>query len=275
MNILVTIDANYIPPLEVMLYSLARHHQGDAISVYLLHEAIEAPLLEQLANKLAIIQIDLYPIQVDAAVFDSFPTTERYPFAMYYRIFAAHFLPPTVDKILYLDPDMVIINSLDELYQMDLGQNFFAASTHVDKGLEKVNQLRLNYSEGIYVNSGILLMNLSALRLEQDLNQVSEYIDKFKNLLLLPDQDVISALYSGRIIEFSAVKYNMTERMWMVQKLLKGADSLAWIHANCHVIHYIGRNKPWKNDYRGELNRYYFEAQGFQAGYIAAGRENE
>lgn len=270
MNILVTIDSLYIPPLEIMLFSLARQHPNTEITVYLLHENISSKDLTQLDERLRLISITLYPIQVTQDQFKNFPITDRYPFAMYYRLFASHLLPSTLDKILYLDPDMVILNSLEGLYHLELGEYFFAAATHVEKPLEFINQVRLNYSNGIYVNSGVLLMNLSALRQEQDISKIGTYIEQFKNLLILPDQDVLSALYPNKILEINAVQYNMTERMWLKQKLSFSGNELNWISENSHIIHYIGRNKPWLSDYRGDLDIFYHEAVGFRNGFIAA-----
>jgi lipopolysaccharide biosynthesis glycosyltransferase len=32
---------------------------------------------------------------------------------------------------------------------------------------------------------------------------------------------------------------------------------LAWVDKNAYILHYIGRNKPWKEKYRGILRGYY------------------
>lgn len=270
MNILVTVDKNYIAHLEVMLFSLRKHHRNHEINVYLLYEKISQEALDILSDNLALCDIYLHTIKIQGEFFDEFPISDRYPLTMYYRLLAAQFLPIDMDRILYLDPDIVIINSLDELYHMEIEEYYFAAATHVDKTLEKINQVRLNYSDGIYINSGVLLMNLELLRKEQELTAIKEYVARFKDLLLLPDQDVLSALYANKVLQFDAVKYNMTERMWLKEKLLQLSNNLKWVEERCHIIHYIGRNKPWLSDYRGDLDCYYLEAKGFKDGYLAA-----
>ena len=118
MNILVTIDQNYIKQLEVMMFSLRRHHPKEELDVYLLHEKIPEKALKKLSETLQIVTINLHPIQIDNQFFENFPITERYPYTMYYRLLAAHFLPDSVDRVLYLDPDLVIINPIDELYNI-------------------------------------------------------------------------------------------------------------------------------------------------------------
>ena len=39
-----------------------------------------------------------------------------------------------------------------------------------------------------YINSGVMLMNLQALRAEQDTQAVFDYMDAHKGRLMLPDQ---------------------------------------------------------------------------------------
>ena len=110
-------------------------------------------------------------------------------------------------------------------------------------------------------------MNLEELRKHHDIQQVFEYIRRMKDALILPDQDVISALYGGKIREIDHYRYNMTERILRVQQLpgvaglqnLQGMDPIdvKWICKNSCVIHYIGRNKPWKERYSGKLDFFY------------------
>ena len=52
---------------------------------------------------------------------------------MYYRLLAAQFLPDHLHRILYLDPDILVINSLRPLWETDLKGNLFAAAAHTGK----------------------------------------------------------------------------------------------------------------------------------------------
>lgn len=264
MNILVTLDAGYLSPLTIMLRSLVDNHRCE-LDVYVMNSSLTKKHLKQVRDNVeaycgsqAAQGLRLIDVKVDQAMLQDAPITDRYPQEMYYRIFAARFLPEHLDRVLYLDPDMVIINSLTELYEMNMGGDWFAAASHVGKVLEKINEIRLQSEEpGPYINSGVMLMNLKELRKHQDERQVFDYIEKNKELLILPDQDVISALYGGRIREIDPYRYNMTERLLMVQ--LPGTElaDMKWICDHCAVIHYCGRNKPWKEHYIGKLDIFY------------------
>lgn len=132
MNILLTLDENYLLPCKVMLDSLFASNPAETdVTVYLLHSAIPAEKLEELASFCAALGAALRPIAVDAALFESAPTSKRYPKEMYYRLLSPLILPREVERVLYLDPDMLIINPLRPLWEMDLyGKAFAAAVPH-------------------------------------------------------------------------------------------------------------------------------------------------
>ena len=277
MNILVTLDEGYLGPLTIMLRSLVDNHRttktggdrGEAwdIDVYVMNSALNEAQLEKVRRGVEDYcgaedtkRMKLIDVKVDPEMLKNAPITERYPQEMYYRIFAARFLPKDLERVLYLDPDMVIINSLEELYTMDFENHWFCAASHVGRVLEKINEIRLQSEEpGPYINSGVMLMNLSALRESQDERQVFGYIEKNRDVLILPDQDVISALYGGKIKEIDHYRYNMTERAFTAEQInpIPGAVDEKWVMRNTCVVHYLGRNKPWKEHYRGKLDFFY------------------
>lgn len=191
---------------------------------------------------------------------DEAPTTARYPQEIYYRIFAAKYLPDTIDKILYLDPDLIVNGSLKELYNINLENYYFAAASHTGPLLRKFNEIRLDMDDDApYINSGVMLMNLKRLREEQNYNDVFEFIEKRKMLLMLPDQDIISALYGSKILALDSFKYNMTERLYRLHAPFEKDLDLDWVRKNSIIIHYCGKNKPWKDNYLGLLNVFYDE----------------
>lgn len=255
MNILVTCDSGYAKQAALMLFSLQKNHQDVFLNIFAagtLQEGDIALMGKALDGE----KSRITHVAFDGEVLKDAPTTDRYPVEMYYRIFAAQYLPQDLERVLYLDPDLVVIGSLEELYGMEMGDAFFAAASHVKENtpLEKINQKRLDM-EGIYINSGVMLLNLEALRREQDVRAVIKYIAEHEKILFLPDQDVISGLYHEKILPIDAHIYNMTERILMLEGL-KGLET-DWICRNSAIIHYCGRNKPWKPMYKGKLDIFY------------------
>src|SRR5699024_11135959 len=130
---------------------------------------------------------ELIDVPLSEEMFQDAPISDRYPKEMYYRLFAAQYLPQELDRILYLDPDLVVINSLRSLYEIDFGDNLFAAASHIEsRTFKNFNRRRLHLSEQArYINSGVMMMNLSLLRTQQDPQQIYQFIEEHKNTLLL------------------------------------------------------------------------------------------
>lgn len=258
MNILVTLNAGYLSVLVVMLRSLAISNKHSKFDVYVMNTSLAEKDIEYLKDN-TLDNINIIDLKISDKFLDNAPVTKRYPKEMYYRILASYYLPKSVDKILYLDPDLVVINKLDKLYNMDLDNYYFAAASHIWGILQTFNRIRLRMdSNDVYINSGVMLMNIKLLRKEQDRDEVYRFINRYKNKLMLPDQDVISGLYANKILPLDPYVYNMTEKL-LNQTYFMPHVNERWIKENSVIIHYCGRNKPWKKDYKGTLNKFYDE----------------
>ena len=264
MNILVTLNRGYLKQLKIMLLSIVDNNPHTEFNVFVVHNSLNKfdfyELVEISEN------ICFHSIYVDDNFLKKAPTTSRYPKEMYYRIFACRLIPNEVKKILYLDPDIVVINSLDELYNMDLEGNLFAAASHLKETgvITKINELRLSMHAGTgYYNSGVMLMDLEQLRRELSEKEIFEYIEEHKSGLILPDQDILNGIYSHRIKSIDPYRYNISDRILTLHNLksisLSNKIFLDWVEENAVIIHYCGRNKPWKDNYIGELNFFYNE----------------
>lgn len=259
-NVLVTLDKNYIPQLNVMLFSLLESDPDCYFDVYLIHTALGE------ADVVSTVHVlggrgQLHLVCADSLRLENAPTTSRYPKEIYYRIFAAQLLPESIDRVLYLDPDLIVNGSIRSLYDLPMEDYFFAAASHTGAFLRKVNGIRLDLEEDApYINSGVMLMNLERLRREQDPEEVFSFIERHHSTLILPDQDVISALYGSKIYALDTYRYNMSERLYQHHAAFEKDLDLEWVAKNAVIIHYCGRNKPWKENYIGQLNVFYLRA---------------
>lgn len=216
MNILFTVNREYMEHVIDCIRSIIRFPSNDGYNVYILHSDFQAQdqiyFMTQIGDKNTMVHFQF----VDSSLFASFPESDRYPRLIYYRIFAASLLPPDVDKVLYLDGDTIVINPLEELYKRDFEGNYFLACTHVKKFLNKINQYRLGMEEeSTYINSGVMLMNLSELREKQNIKEVMSFVEKKRRYLTLPDQDIITALYGNKTGIFETMKYNLSDRCYL------------------------------------------------------------
>lgn len=261
MNLLFVIDDAYVEQFKVVLFSIAQQMPQQDFQVYVMQKILLEKNAEigHFVEKLGMVY---HPIVVGEEAFAHAPTTDRYPDTIYYRLLAHEFLPAEVDKILYLDADLICLNDFRDLYEMEMGNQLYAAASHNEDGrlLDYVNKLRLNNFEmdSSYFNTGILLMNLEAIRHHVKRQAILDFIDKNRNWLILPDQDVLNGLYADKVIAIPDEIYNYDARYSLIYHAKsQGKWDLNWVIDHTVFLHFAGRDKPWKSNYRGRYSGLY------------------
>lgn len=261
MNLLFAINHNFTGLLCKTLFSIAKNGGAEHYEAYILHSDLtenDRNTIENTAPEL----LSCHFIPVDESIFQGFPESERYPKQIYYRLAAPLLLPETLDKILYLDVDLVVINSLQELYHSDFEGNYYIACSHTDEFLTKFNQLRLGVEDGVpYINTGVMMMNLPLLRRHLDIDKIRTAAQKKMHSFLLPDQDLLTLMHGEHIKLVDTMRYNLSDRLLTFHNMDPRNEKLDldWVRKNAVIIHYFGKNKPWKEHYKGILDVLYHE----------------
>lgn len=249
MNLLFSIDDRFWRQMLTVLNSIRLNSQSRQIDVYVIQS-------QKLAHTKEIKQIcelwgmHYHPIVIKDEEFDQAPVTDRYPKTIYYRLLAHQYLPKQLHRILYLDADVLCINDVGSLYDTDLDGYLYASAIHT--GLtgttEVINKIRLqNFDADGYYNSGVLLMNLDLIRQRVHAEDIYEYIRE--HVLLLPDQDVLNALYGKDIKTVPDQLYNFDARKGQTYETISfGEWTLDWVIKHTVILHYCGRHKPWLVD---------------------------
>ena len=127
-NLLVTLDDNYMPQLQVLLTSIHINNPGESFEIWMIHSGIAQAWLDKIEKQCGSFSFPFSPLKIDSSYFKNAPVTRQYPQEMYYRLLAPHILPDSLHRILYLDPDTLVINPLDPLWETDMQGNLFAAA---------------------------------------------------------------------------------------------------------------------------------------------------
>ena len=251
MELLVTVDKNYIPPLQVMLTSLYMNNPGEKVELYLLHSRLQEKELEPLEKQCGRLGYKFFPVKIEDSWFSQAPVTKQYPREMYYRLLAPCFLPQKLHRILYLDPDILVINSLKPLWETDMKGRLFAAAAHTGKTnlANNINQVRLGTTNK-YFNSGVLLINLDQGRKEILPEEIFRYAGEHAKELLLPDQDILNAVFGSRTLELDDYLWNYDARNYSTYLLRSGGVcDMDWVMGNTGILHFCGKTKPWQAGY--------------------------
>lgn len=259
LEIVVTCDEGYLGPLRTMLLSLRANNRAENIRVWILHRGIPQLALESLAVFCGHIEIELAPRMVDQALFAHARSSERYPQEMYYRMLATHVIDADIDRALYLDPDILIINPLTPLFDIVLGDCVFAAASHTDAvhPATALNNVRLNTNE-VYFNTGVILMDMRRAKALIDLDEIFAFAMEHERKLLFPDQDIFNALYGERTLPVPDQVWNYDARKYPDNIIRTGGEAtLDWVMNNTAILHFCGRDKPWAPKYRGQFAALY------------------
>ena len=258
-SLLVTLDENYIEQMKVLMTSIYINNPGQIFNIYLIHSGISDEKLDALESNLSKFSYKLFPIKAEDGLFSSARVTDRYPKEMYYRLLAGELLPENLDKIIYIDPDILVINSLKEIWETDIRDFLFAAASHTGKTdmANNVNKIRLG-TDTDYYNSGFLLINLKRAREEIVPEEIFAYADHNYKNLLLPDQDILNAMYGDKVLPLKDSIYNYDARNYSSYLLRsKGEEDLGWVMENTVILHFCGRDKPWKKNHRTKFTALY------------------
>lgn len=242
MNVLISVDKNYLDSALTMLFSL-RRYVHEEITVYLLNHSLSAEDIdysaEYLRKKCSIL---LQCINVKNKTIDHMPVVAHFSVEMYYRIFAQFFLPDSIERVLWLDADIIVLKDISSFYHQSFdGKKYIVASDYGVNSFEywKAHRMKLGLpDEYEYFNSGVMLMNLKCLRKETSEETILKAIEAIRDELILPDQDVLNCLYQ------EDVKYVD----WRVYNFQYGSnrridsDELQKIA----ILHYVSGRKPWK-----------------------------
>lgn len=259
MNLLVTLDSNYIKPLKVMLASLFINNPAEDFHIYLMHSRIKDDEIADIEYFVDSYGQKLFEVKIDDEYFQDAPVILHYTKEMYYRLLAFKFLPKDLDRILYLDPDILVINPVRELYNTELDGYLYAAAFRNTLAVKEINRIRLYpYKINAYFNSGVLLMNLELQRKVVNEESIYSFVEKNRSKLILPDQDIINTLYSTQIKSLDEKLYNYDTRHYNYYKLTtNNLWDMDYIMRNTVILHFCGKKKPWRKGYRGKFHSLY------------------
>lgn len=225
-------DYGYIRYIEATLKSICYHH--DNCKVYILNQDIPQEWFISVREKMGHKQSELVDVKLTSGLVSE--TWKLPPFGahMNHMSFARYFIPQFVeeDKVLYLDSDTIVTRSLNELFEIELGDKLLAAAK-VIYGLED------------RFNSGVLLVNNKLWKEENIQATLIEITDRDHETLLESDQTVFNRVAGERYIvlddtyNFQVGYDRIAEERQQYFVLEMSTDPLP------AIIHYLSGDKPW------------------------------
>ena len=180
----------------------------------------------------------------EAASYEHLPTHSHLSFAMYLRIFMTEYLDSSLEKVLYLDSDIVINSDISELWLLPLGNAYVGAAR---EPYDRRQREPLGFSPGdLYINSGVMLVNLTQWRTDQVLPRLLAFAEDNQVILHSPDQDVINSVFRGRICDIG-YQWNWQALFARLSPFELGLDRETFHRLRCapKLVHFTSAYKPW------------------------------
>ena len=257
MNILVTLDSNYIFPLTVLVKSLMITNPQNEFDLYVAHSSLTEEDFDRIKSAADLSRTRVHSVFISAEVFENAPVLKRITKETYYRLLMMDYLPGSVERVLYIDPDTVILKDISPLYNIDFKGKTIAAAGHTKLFVEDLNHIRFGTGrESRYFNAGVMMVNLRKMRENITSEMVFDYIRKNRRRLFLADQDVLNGLFGNDMIPIDECIYNLDEKTVVYNR--RRVKGLKWVENNTVIVHYNGKYKPWKEGYKGILAPLWF-----------------
>ena len=241
------VDANFVPPMGIMLTSLAINNPTRAFTVHVFLNSIlpeDSARLKVLVRDFPQMRFEL--CFVNAGAFAGFHVGKNYTAATYNRIAIACCLYPAVKRILYLDADTLCLNKIDGIFQIPFDGAVFMSAKDSGAWLPEHKNTVGIPKDKPYFNVGVMNIDLAAWN-EIDLSQKMMDILRQRKLPL-QDQDALNILLPEGAIKTLPQRYNRFCLMKEENESLP-EDTV--------IVHFAGDVKPWQPWCTNEAKKIY------------------
>lgn len=246
MNILIATDDNGLIPTLTMLKSV-ECNVNTTVDMYVFYHSLSKRNLLRIKRQCAEsknVRLHSKKIQ-DGMLPKAVLNPTRWPIEAFLRYYAIELMPSNMDKILYLDIDIIVNKDLDELYEYEFKDEELVCVCEdirikTFKGLQELKRETyklLGFDENErYFNSGMMLWNLRGIRKRYTTQDLVSFTIQNPQLLQWADQSILNHFFHQYAVYVDDKKFNFRPGCYRPdeeKRLLKRAV----------IIHYLF--KPW------------------------------
>ena len=215
-------DENYVRPLTVMLHSAAQQlGDGRELNVFLFDGGIESESLAGIHESMCGLPVNLRILRPSLEPVQDLMTSHHITHAAYLRLMAARLLPDSIDKVIYLDSDVLVVDDLTELWEVPIEDNYCLAVTDISCPFVDAQEVRdpevqrckpyLNALNPVgnwkelglegsanYFNSGVMVLNLELWRQDNIEEKLFRCLRENESHVWCWDQYALNVVFAGR-----------------------------------------------------------------------------
>ena len=243
-NICISSDENYAKYAGVLIASILYNAAPeDELCFYILDGGINNSTKEEILKLKNIKDCIINFVEIDDTLFEDYRNinTHSYlPLAAFYRL-KLSLLLPKVDRVIYMDCDVIVNVKLGTLFDVDLDGNILGGVLDINKRMLKKNSY--------YINSGVLVIDLDAIRKQHIEEEFLYWTKEHLNTIQMGDQEIINEVLKGRI--------KILDEKWNVQS--SNFTNRSSYTNTPYIIHFVSKRKPWHFGSFSYHRKYYFK----------------
>lgn len=232
-NIAYGIDDNYARCMATSIASFCMNNKNKNFCFYI----VASDLSNKTKIKLKILakdyNINIIIYEINKDFFRDMPIVHEISLATYFRILLPN-LVLDVEKLYYIDADIVCLKDADILFNINLEDNIIAAVPDSKKMNIKRNA-DLKLKQHIYFNAGVLIIDIKEWNNNDTSDRILEVINKYKDIIKYEDQDALNIVLSKKV-KYISKKFNCIN--------LKDINIEEIV-----LLHFANHPKPWNEDW--------------------------
>lgn len=185
--------------------------------------------------------------------------SKRITMATYYRCILSALLPTDIDRVIYLDCDIIITGDLRPFYTLPIDDVAVAAVEDVGCGEAARYDVLCYPMADSYFNAGVLLVNLRYWREHNVPQACADYYRQYPERILFNDQDLLNCVLhdAKRLVD---QKWNVQDGFYRRPRTMSEEWRAKWADVLRHpvILHYTNR-KPWSYDSQHPLRHLWAE----------------
>lgn len=268
-NIALSADRAYLPHAAAMLRSVMDHADPErSLNIFFLHSGIPAhdlTLLEMMVQERP--NSCLHLLNIGGAFDESYRSKSRAPSNATYNRFLLFSLLPGLDRLLYLDCDMIVNADVCALFDSDIGASLIGAVPDwimtrtltgpiktIDPDVPDLSAYQQDIlgltdeQKSKYFNAGVLLFNFAAMKDPKAFGDTL-LLDARNNNYLFRDQDILNRAFKDSYVLLDARwnVFNSTDASYGKVPLINHTKAMK-ARQDPWILHFAdGAYKPWKS----------------------------
>lgn len=235
-NIAVAPNSGYVNYTIVLMESLFESNPGKKFRFFVLYSQLKEEEMELMEKFVSDNNSVVEYIHIDVEKYKVFQWKERFSVETYFRLELQDILPEEIERVLYLDGDMIVCSDIEELYHMDFEDKYLIAcgfSPRCERGDE--------------FNAGMILFDMKKMRKDITFEKYVDLAEKL-NGNFYQDQGLLNEMFGDTGTRYvSKQKYNFTCSFYRKFKNEIVKETPDFTLDDIVIMHYAGPGiRPWQ-----------------------------